>query len=276
LYANLYGPGGSADRVLIEQVGPLARSLRQAGLVDRWFFIRYADPGRHLRVRFHGRPRELLTEALPALHDATANALADGLLYRISIDTYEREIERYGGVEGVELMEQVAEVDSASVIDVLGHSLSGVERRLVTVASLAGLYEDAGLSLEARHACCVALRATWSRGAGSLGALLGAEERAERARVAEAVAALEGDDAESPIAALRARSPALTPILARLRALDEEGVLERPLEDIMCSLAHMSVNRLLKRGANHDELRVHDALARLYEGQIARARLELT
>ena len=34
----------------------------------------------------------------------------------------------------------------------------------------------------------------------------------------------------------------------------------------------MSVNRLLKRGGNHDELRVHDALARLYEAQIARER----
>jgi hypothetical protein len=34
----------------------------------------------------------------------------------------------------------------------------------------------------------------------------------------------------------------------------------------------MSVNRLLNRGANRDELRVHDALARLYEAQIARQR----
>jgi hypothetical protein len=37
----------------------------------------------------------------------------------------------------------------------------------------------------------------------------------------------------------------------------------------------MSVNRLLKRGANDDELRVHDALARLYEAQIARERSRL-
>jgi hypothetical protein len=36
-------------------------------------------------------------------------------------------------------------------------------------------------------------------------------------------------------------------------------MLERPFDDVRCSLAHMGVNRLLKRGANHDELRVHDA-----------------
>ena len=275
LYANLYGPGASADRVLVEHVGPLARRLHEARLVDRWFFIRYADPGRHLRVRFHGRPRDLLAEVLPALHEATAPALAEGLLYRISLDTYEREVERYGGLEGVELMEQAAEADSDAVIDVLRHPLSSVARRHLTVASLAGLYADSGLTLQARHACCVQLRTTWARGGGSFGAQLGAEERAERGQLAEVVAAIDRDDAETPIAPLRQRSAALEPILARLRELDEAGILERPFDDVVCSLAHMGVNRLLKRGANHDELRVHDALARLYEAQIARQRLEL-
>ena len=104
LYANLYGPVAAADRVLVDYIGPLARRLREAGVVDRWFFIRYADPGRHLRVRFHGHPGDLLGDALPAFYEATAPALAEGLLYRISLDTYEREVERYGGCEGVELM----------------------------------------------------------------------------------------------------------------------------------------------------------------------------
>jgi len=275
LYANLYGPVAGADRVLVEHIGPLARSLREAGLVDRWFFIRYADPELHLRMRFHGRPRDLVGEVLPALHAATANPMAEGLLYRISLDTYEREIERYGGVEGVELMEHAAEADSEAVIDVLAHPLSGVERRHLTVASLAGLYQDSALTLGARHACCASLRIAWARGSGSLGRLLGAEERAERAQLTETVAALERDDADPRIAALRARSASLVPILGRLRALEEEGILERPFEDIICSLAHMGVNRLLKRGANRDELRVHDALARLYEAQIARDKVEL-
>ena len=43
----------------------------------------------------------------------------------------------------------------------------------------------------------------------------------------------------------------------------------------MCSLAHMCVNRLLKRGGNLDETRVHHALARVYESRIARERAGL-
>jgi hypothetical protein len=90
--------------------------------------------------------------------------------------------------------------------------------------------------------------------------------------VAQAVADLERDDAAAAIGALRERSSAQAAVLARLSALEAEGVLERSFQDVMCSLAHMSVNRLLRRGANLDEVRVHDALARLYEGQIARER----
>ena len=273
LYANLYGPVASADRVLVDHVGPLVERLREAGLVDRWFFIRYADPERHLRVRFHGRPGDLLGEVLPALHAATAPALTEGLLYRMSLDTYEREVERYGGLEGVELMEQLAEADSDAVIEILRRPVGAVERRHLTVASLAGLYAGAKLPLESRRECCVQLRTAWAPStAGSLGALLGADERAERAKVSEIVAAIEHDSDDLSIAALRRRSVALLPILTRLVALDTEGVLERSLDDVMCSHAHMGVNRLLKRGANHDELRIHDALARLYEAQIARER----
>lgn len=276
LFANLYGPVATADRVLVDHIGPLARRLRDDGLIDRWFFIRYADPGRHLRIRFHGRPTDLTGSVMPALHDMSAPALAEGLLYRISLDTYEREIERYGGLAAVELMEQAAELDSEAVIDVLRTTPNPVDRRHLAVASLAGLYADSGLPLQARLDCCVALRRAWTpAGAGSLGALLGPGERTERRALAQTLAALLGPDAghDPRLAALRARSPGLAPILERLAALDADGTLERPLHDVICSLAHMSVNRMLRRGANHDELRVHDALARLYDAQIARDRL---
>jgi lantibiotic biosynthesis protein len=275
LYAKLYGPVAAADRVLVDHVGPLAQELRQARLIDRWFFIRYSDPARHLRVRFRGRPREL-SELLAAFHEATAPALDQGLVYRISLDTYEREIERYGGLAGAELMEQVAEADSDAVIETLRHPLDAMQRRHVAVASLAALYADADLPLERRHACSVCLRTNWTPPRASLGAVLGVAERSERGQVEAVVAALNrgepDDESERRVRALRERSHALVPILGRLRSLDDEGVLEQPFEDVICSLAHMSVNRLLKRGGNRDELRVHDALARLYAGQMARER----
>src|SRR5207253_1369387 len=52
LYAKLYTGSATADSLLLDVVAPLARELLAADAVDSWFFIRYADPDWHLRVRF--------------------------------------------------------------------------------------------------------------------------------------------------------------------------------------------------------------------------------
>jgi thiopeptide-type bacteriocin biosynthesis protein len=273
LYANLYGPKSTADGLLTGAIAPLRDRLRRADLIDRWFFIRYANPDRHLRVRFHGRPDDLLREVLPALHEAIAPALDRGVIYRISLDTYEREVERYGGLEGVELMEAAAEADSDAVIEILGHAMTPSERRWLTVASLAALYSDSGLDLEVRRQCCASLRQARSQGReGSHEALLSGDARRERSYVETAVASLDTAGPPPPAQALRARSRKLQSVLRQLSALQEAGCLQRPLPDVVCSLAHMFANRLLREGGGRDELRVHDALGRLYASQLARAR----
>lgn len=271
LYANLYGPSGSSDRVLVDHVATAVRAVREAGLVDAWFFIRYVDPSNHLRVRFHGEPRVLINEVLFALNEALAPALAEGLLYRVSLDTYEREVERYGGLEGVEAMERFATADSDAVLAVLAEKPTTAMRHRLAVASLAALYADSDLELSKRHACCLHLRSSWLPAGTHVGDVVGARERAERDDVAQWIAALDVlESNEAWVVALRERSRVATPLLQRLRALDDEGILGRPYQDVMCALAHMSANRLLRRGGNLDEVRVHHALARVYEGRIAR------
>ncbi len=196
--------------------------------------------------------------------------LNEGLLYRIAVDTYEREVERYGGLDGVKLMEQFSEADSNAAVALLAERPSRVERQLLAIASLASLYADADLSLNARHACSEHLRSTWMPPDDHVGEVLGAKERTVRSRVAEKIAALDADETTEPwILALRERSRITRPLLHHWRSLDEENALERPYLDVICSLAHMSVNRLLKRGGNLDEVAIHHALARVYKRQIA-------
>jgi len=275
LFASLYGPAALADRVLTEVIAPLVQRVRLAGRIDGWFFIRYGDPARHLRVRLHGTPERLGNEVLAALQAAVAPALKDGLLYRLALDTYEREVERYGGLDGVQMMERAAEADADAVIKILSGGSSITERRHLAVASLASLYACSTLDPAEQHRCCATLSEPSTRGfTGPRAKLLGKQERAERGQVADVVAAVDRSEVGSDpaIDALHERTERLTPILQRLGVLAAEGVLERPLDDIVCSLAHMFVNRLLRDGGGLDELRVHDALARVYEGRLARER----
>jgi hypothetical protein len=116
LYAKLYAGPATLDQVLSDVVRPVVESVMRAGAADRWFFSRYCDPHWHLRLRFHGEPVHLQQVVLPVLQAATAALLTDGRLWRLQFDTYEREVERYGGPQGIELAERFFQVDSEAVL----------------------------------------------------------------------------------------------------------------------------------------------------------------
>ena len=278
LFAKLYGPASGADSLLCGVIAELRDRLRAQGLIDRWFFIRYRDPDRHLRIRFHGSGPELLGTVLPQMSDALGPVLAAGGLYRICVDTYEREIERYGGVAGVEAMERLAEADSDAALAALACRPGALERRHLAVVSVAALLGDAQLDLASLVRCAATLRSERSRDrTGSLGTLLAADERSSRARVGALVDALLDPGAGPPaLQPIRDRSTRVVPILAELRERSEAVDAPVSFETVLRSHAHMFVNRLLRSGSNLEleELRVHDALARLYESRSARLRLE--
>src|SRR5690606_440027 len=52
LFAKIYAGEATADRVLCEAIGPVARAALARGDASRWFFVRYHDPHPHVRVRF--------------------------------------------------------------------------------------------------------------------------------------------------------------------------------------------------------------------------------
>ncbi|MDT5011259.1 MAG: lantibiotic biosynthesis protein [Mycobacterium sp.] len=90
LYLKAYAGTASADRVLTGSLGPVLGKLRNDGVVDQWFFLRYSDPEHHLRVRLHGDPAALRDHALPALTDAQAPLLDDSTESKVALDTYHR------------------------------------------------------------------------------------------------------------------------------------------------------------------------------------------
>ncbi|MCE9603115.1 MAG: lantibiotic dehydratase [Gemmatimonadetes bacterium] len=150
--AKLYGGRALADRLLSEGIAPLVRESESSGLVDRWFFLRYADPEPHLRLRVHGRPERLMSEFLPALHDAATRWKHEGLLWKLELSTYEREIERYGGPDLIAGAEAVFAADSAAVLQLLDTTPGPDARWQQTLLGAHHLLVDWGLSLDDRIA----------------------------------------------------------------------------------------------------------------------------
>jgi len=115
-YAKLYCPASDIDTVLLTVVAPLAARHAADGS-DRWFYLRYADPEPHVRVRLHaaGRGAQSLGDVAAAL----APLLERGTLRRYAFDTYEPELERYGGEAALEHAETLFAHDSRRVLELL-------------------------------------------------------------------------------------------------------------------------------------------------------------
>jgi thiopeptide-type bacteriocin biosynthesis protein len=280
LYVKLYTGTATADVLLREVVAPVVAEALGSGVADSWFFIRYSDPDWHLRVRFHGDPRELHARVLPALGDAAAPLLDDRRLWKLQLDTYEREVERYGGPEGIALAERLFSADSEAIlglIDLLEGDEGADVRWRLGLVGIDRLLTDLGLDDAAKAATLERLRGSFWRefkGDKNLRVQLDQRMRGER----RSLGLLLAGDAETvaPLAPALAlfdkRSRDLAPVVAEMAKLEAEGRLAPPLREIAPSFVHMHVNRLIRSAARAHEMVLYDFLHQLYASREARQR----
>jgi thiopeptide-type bacteriocin biosynthesis protein len=277
LYVKLFTGTATADQVL-QGTARAVRSALAADAADRWFFIRYADPDWHVRLRLHGIPDRLLGETLPLLHRITAPLLETGQLWRLQLDTYEREVERYGGEAGIRLAESVFHADSEAVLTIMRHLTGDVGAELRWRVALRGidlLFDDLGLTLEQKLAIARHARQGYGTEFGASGYFqreVSRRYRNERASVETLLDPHRDPPGElaASIQALHQRSAVLAPVAQELCALAEAGRLSVEIPELAMSLAHMHVNRMLRSAQRAQELVLYELLGRAYSSQAAR------
>lgn len=279
LYVKLYVGTSTADQVLNHLIGPVVGSAFASGAADSWFFIRYGDPDWHLRVRLHGSPERLHTEVLPRLQAATAALVAAGQLWRVQFDTYEREVERYGGEAGIELAEQIFHADSDAVLAILG-SLSGDAgldlRWRLALRGIDRLFDDLQFTLEEKRFITRKARDGYGREFGADGNFrgqVGQRYRTERSSLEALFDPVRKTSTQlvPGLKALRRRSLRLAPTATELRRLAHTGRLPVTMADVAISYAHMHVNRLLRSAQRAQELVLYELLDRFYASQAGRS-----
>ncbi len=281
LYAKFYTGSATVDQLLSEQILPLVRDAMAEGQCREWFFIRYGDPDFHLRVRLRGEPQALL-HLQQQLFAAMDEPLADGRLWRVQLDTYEREIRRYGGPVGMTLSEKIFWADSEAIAEILTmlEGDTGLDARWrLTLLGMARLLDDLGLDAETQLATLERIRGAFGEEfqAKQIGLdhMLGKRFRQERKALEElfdpgALAA--GHPLGPGIEVLDHRSVVLAPIAAKLAEAASAGQLTTTLPDLAGSYLHMHANRFLRSAARAQELVLYDFLLRLKRSQAARQR----
>ena len=124
------------------------------GAANDWFFVRYGDPDPHLRIRFRGQSERLMGELLPRICTWAHGLITNGLSTRLCFDTYDRELERYGGPEGTAAAEAILGADSRAVIEMLRISRGGLlelDMTSLTVLSIDDFLTGLGASDRTRR-----------------------------------------------------------------------------------------------------------------------------
>jgi len=271
-YLKLYTGSATADRLLRDAVAPLARELIRTGAADRWFFLRYADPDFHLRLRFHGDPDAIRTP----LEELAARALDESLAHDALLGTYIRELERYGGPDAIAPAEQLFHADSNAVLDLLAMFDAGAagldERWRIGLLGADMLMRDLGLDQPARARQSLQMRQAFEdefHADARMRRAVSEKLRAERTSLDELLAAgAEGGHPLAPgVRVLAQRSERIAPIAAELAALRRAGRLALPIEQLAASHVHMWLNRLCRSENRLHEYLTYALLARVHEAR---------
>jgi thiopeptide-type bacteriocin biosynthesis protein len=280
LFAKLYVGTATADVALKEVVAPVIQTAKNGRILRSWFFIRYGDPQWHIRLRINGDPLQLSSQVLPALYEAATPLLNSGCMWKLQIDTYEREVERYGGEHGIALAEKLFEIDSDAVLEIvrLLDARQGDDARWrLTLRGMHLLMVDMGMDLVQRLGLIRTLRHRFGEEHHinvEFERQLGARFRSERGSLQDLLAlpAGAGHQLDAGFELLARRSDRVQSIARSLDDLARAGRLALSLPELTASFLHMHANRLLRSEQRAQELVLYDFLLRIYESEDARRR----
>ena len=267
LYLKIYLHERVADEVLTAVVQPTVDQARQAGWLGKWFFIRYADPDQHLRLRFE-TGTEHYAILLHVLQLALQPYVESGLVIRVQADSYERELERYGP-QLTSDCETIFMADSDFFLSWLSQADqdNSSERYALATGSMDTLLSDFGLTMAEKTRFSQRLQQRFFEEQGRSKEVKQKLNRLFREREAEF---FNWTPRSVQLASLRSEGSRSS--VDTIRTHFSDGFTDGGFTSLLGSLVHMSLNRIFSGQARRHEMVVYHFMARRYEKQMALSR----
>ncbi|WP_220191853.1 lantibiotic dehydratase [Ktedonospora formicarum] len=262
LFIKLYCAPQLQEALITQHVYPFAQKILTQQAAQDWFFLRYADPDPHIRLRFRGDPKQLLHSLLPQLTEWATHLMVNGPCRHFTFDVYEREIERYGGLSGINIAETLFGIDSRMVVELLQHrGQVQMDHVDLAVLSIDILLAQLGLT--------PSMRLQWYREQVKAQSASGALYRQKKHRLRALLSSAEnnfqtvGDEAMAN-SYLASQTPLLH-VADRLEEALSRGELTQPVSHLYSSYVHLHCNRLLGINAKAERMAL-ELLLRIREG----------
>lgn len=252
LFAKVYSGLSRHDDMIAGPLRTFTDEVLRDGLAERWFFIRYNDPEPHIRLRFRGEPTVLMGKLLPALAAWAQSLVEHGLAHKLVLDSYDPEIERYGGPAGLACAEDVFAADSSAAAAIVALRLRHVVKMTsldLALLTVDDLVRRLGVSAAQRQQLYRALRIRQESFAPDVVERLRAEFHGYRPTAQRIVGDREWLRSQAGGAVveeiLQQRAVHLALLGSQVQALVASDQLWVSLESFLASCIHMHCNRLL-------------------------------
>ncbi len=272
LYFKLYCGAKSAETILRDVLKPFLENMD--GQYQSCFFLRYKDEFSHLRIRFYNQDLSLQGPLQQAFLSALQPWVTAGMIDRVVIDTYSRELERYGA-DLIGQSERLFSADSLFVLQLLD-LLEGREslRPLLALRSIDALLDDFGLTLDEKRSLMGTLQAAFYKEFGGSPLLQRQLNEKYRERQGTIFSYLNpaldyANGLADAITLLRQRSLSNQVIIGELLTSLPLGKVKPRSLEVLPSLIHMSVNRLFVARQRKYELVLYHFLEKYYTSQVA-------
>jgi thiopeptide-type bacteriocin biosynthesis protein len=256
LYIKLYAGTKGADTLLLDVIRKVAHELMVKGLVDKWFFIRYYDTDYHLRIRFHLVSGH--AEVLSALHKLLSPYSENKILHRFSIDTYVRELERYGA-STIDEAETIFFIDSQFTLAFLDFIKNNEQKEnyrwMYLFVAADAMLDDFGLSIDEKY--------EWAKMHDKAKPYVQRNQelsdkfREDRSAIFKILQREEITDPnwQTIFEMIKMKSRSLVPVCKAIIELNRCGKMESNMNAFISSCIHLMVNRVcLTRPNDHEHI----------------------
>ncbi len=276
LYFKIYSGLTTATKVLTEIILPLTQNLLDQNTIQHWFFIRYADPDTHLRIRFWCEDKNQISDVISVFQQNIQSYIDQELVWKLQIDTYQRELERYGE-NSIEASEKLFFYDSEMIANALNLIDDKELKFLFVLKSIDQLLKDFGLTTNDKSQLVKDNGDAFKRefyANKKLKKQLDKKYREQRKRL-EVFFNLETHDEYQPLLdILNYRTTKNRTQIEFIFKLQKNKTLQVSKESLLASYIHMHVNRFFDSRQRLYEMVCYDFLERYYRSALGKEKFK--
>lgn len=277
LFYKIYSGPKISETILTENLLPLITKLQRQKKISKWFFIRYEDPKPHIRIRFLVAEKKFILNIITDLFQELKPLIDQNLIWKVQLDTYHRELERYG-INTIELSETLFYIDSDAVLNFLDliEGTDGEQLRwLYALRTIDCLLDSFGYILPDKQMLMDELKTGFGKEfsmSKPLKLQLDRKYREKRPLIEEFMGLVEHEEYGPILEIFEIYSQRSKPIVKNLLLMERNKQLEISKNQLVSSYIHMSMTRLFKSKNRLNEMVCYDFLYRYYKSLTARSK----